>query len=182
VRSAITLSLYIAIGINPAAGQLPNVLPYAMFSPESIRQQTAAPPVLKDFAGQPRLDVQKVVVITRGEGGVIREHHRKYAVYAREKTKVQIIGGCYSACTLITAYLNKDQLCIAEGAFFAFHAARTASTGENLPYETERMYWEQPMHIRDWIDRNGGWQMLPLNGFWTMYDRDLWAMGYPRCQ
>jgi hypothetical protein len=25
------------------------------------------------------------------------------------------------------------------------------------------------------------WQALPLDGFWTMYDRDLWQMGYPRC-
>jgi hypothetical protein len=31
------------------------------------------------------------------------------------------------------------------------------------------------------IGRMGGWQSLPLNGFWTMYDRELWAMGYPKC-
>jgi hypothetical protein len=36
--------------------------------------------------------------------------------------------------------------------------------------------------IRGWIERNGGWQHLPLDGFWTMYDRDLWAMGYPKCK
>ena len=36
--------------------------------------------------------------------------------------------------------------------------------------------------IRQWIDDNGGWQNLPLNGYWTMYDRELWAMGYPKCK
>ena len=181
MRSAITLSLYIAIGINPAAGQLPNALPYAMFSPGSIRQQTAVPPVLKDLAGKPRLDMQKVVVITHGPGGLIEEHNARYNTYARERTKVRILGGCYSACTLITAHLNQEDICIAEGAFFAFHAVRSAEKGEYMAGATVKAYWQQPWRIRNWIDRNGGWENLPLDGFWTMYDRELWAMGYPKC-
>lgn len=44
------------------------------------------------------------------------------------------------------------------------------------------MYMLQPMEIRAWIDRNGVPEKLPLNGFWTMYDRGLWAMGYPKCK
>jgi hypothetical protein len=39
-----------------------------------------------------------------------------------------------------------------------------------------------PPEIRGWIDRNGGVGKLPRDGFWTMYDRDLWAIGYPRCK
>jgi hypothetical protein len=44
------------------------------------------------------------------------------------------------------------------------------------------MYQSWPIEIRHWIDRNGGHEKLPLNGFWTMYDRELWAMGYPKCK
>jgi hypothetical protein len=36
--------------------------------------------------------------------------------------------------------------------------------------------------VAGWIDRTGGWEHLPLDGYWTMYARDLWAMGYPRCE
>ena len=121
------------------------------------------------------------VVIQYGQGGVIREHHLKYADYARVGSPVEMRGPCYSACTLIPAHIGKDKLCIAQGAFFAFHQARSAKTHQVMPYETERMYWEQPEPIRDWIDAHGGWKALPLDGFWTLYDRDLWSMGYPRC-
>jgi len=43
------------------------------------------------------------------------------------------------------------------------------------------MYETYPPEIRRWIDHNGGWQNLPIDGFWTMYDHSLWALGYPRC-
>jgi hypothetical protein len=39
-----------------------------------------------------------------------------------------------------------------------------------------------PAPVRKWIDANGGYEKLPVQGFWTMYDRDLWAMGYSRCE
>jgi hypothetical protein len=44
------------------------------------------------------------------------------------------------------------------------------------------MYSQQPADIRGWIDRTGGWENLPLDGFWYLRDRELWAMGYPRCK
>jgi hypothetical protein len=176
VKGGITLAVYIAIGFIPIAfGQ--------GTSTAQMFQQTQPPPVLTVIAVKPApLVVPERIVITYGAGGVIRDHHRKYQEYVDGGKTVEIRGPCYSACTLITAYFGKDKLCIAEGAFLAFHAARTARTHEILPYETERTYWEQPTHIRDWIDRNGGWNKLPLDGYWTMYDRDLWAMGYPKCQ
>ena len=94
---------------------------------------------------------------------------------------MEIRGPCYSACTLITAYVTKAKLCIAEGAFFAFHAVRSAERHELMPAETAFAYWQQPLEIREWIDRHGGYDKLPLDGFWTMYDRELWAIGYPKC-
>jgi hypothetical protein len=38
--------------------------------------------------------------------------------------------------------------------------------------------FKMPAPVRKWIDANGGYEKLPVQGFWTMYDRDLWAMGY----
>ena len=113
---------------------------------------------------------------------MIYEHNLKFWGYRQVGNEVEIRGPCYSACTLITAYVGKDKLCIAQGAFLAFHAVRSAEKREIMPAETALTYRQQPAEIRDWIDRNGGPEKLPLDGFWTMYDRDLWAMGYPRCK
>lgn len=121
------------------------------------------------------------IVITHGAGGSIYEHNVRFMVYRNAGAMIEMRGPCYSACTLITAYVGKDKLCIAEGAFFAFHAARYANA-KLAPAETAMMYWQQPEQIRAWIDRQGGHAKLPLDGFWTMYDRDLWSFGYPRCR
>jgi hypothetical protein len=45
-----------------------------------------------------------------------------------------------------------------------------------------QMYQSYPIEIRQWIDRHGGWQKLRVLEYWTMYDRDLGAMGYPKCK
>ena len=94
-------------------------------------------------------------------------------------------GPCYSACTLITAYVPRDRLCIAEGAFMAFHSAQTNDKPPQRHADgTVQMYLTYPKVIRDWIDSQGGANNLPgpTGGWWTLYDRDLWAMGYPRCK
>jgi hypothetical protein len=117
-----------------------------------------------------------------GRGGRLDEHNWKFSAYKREKTKVEVRGLCLSACTLLTAYVAKADLCIAEGAFFAFHAVRSAEKREIMPAETRLMYYQQPTEIRAWIDRNGGPDNMPLNEWWVLPDRDLWSMGYPKCQ
>jgi hypothetical protein len=123
-----------------------------------------------------------VIVITFGGGGELKEHHDTFASYQRRGAEVEIRGPCYSACTIVTSYVAKDKLCIAEGAFLAFHAVRSNVHGEIMPDATAAMYYSFPSEIRLWIDRNGGHRNLPLNGYWTMYDRELWAMGYPKCK
>jgi len=121
------------------------------------------------------------VIIRHGQGGKLADHRQRFADYKDTKAKVELRGPCYSACTLITAYVSKADLCIAEGAFFAFHAVRSLERKELMPAQTEQMYSQQPEQIRSWIDRMGGHENLPLDGYWTMYDRDLWSMGYPKC-
>jgi hypothetical protein len=92
---------------------------------------------------------------------------------------VEVRGPCYSACTLVLAYV--EDVCIGEGAFMAFHAVRSAETGARMDWETRIAYTNMPRAVQAWIDENGGADKLPLNSFWTLHDRQLWAMGYPKC-
>ena len=122
------------------------------------------------------------VVLRYEPGGRINLHRLRFLGYQREGAKVELRGGCYSACTLITGYVPKDRLCVGEGAFLAFHSAlqmdyRTANMDATL-----EMYLTYPKHIRDWIDEKGGPTKLTPTGWWVLYDRNLWAMGYPQCR
>ena len=126
--------------------------------------------------------MQKPIVITFGRGGKVDEHRQQFAVYQSRRVKVEVRGPCYSACTLLLAYVEPDNLCIAPGAFMAFHAIRSIEHGEKMPGPTRQFIASMPELIQLWIEANGGWQTLPLDGFWTLYDRQLWQMGYPKCQ
>jgi hypothetical protein len=121
------------------------------------------------------------IVITYGGGGLVDEHNGRFYNYRNAGNEVEIRGACYSACTLVAAYIGKDKLCFAPDAFLAFHAVRSLK-GEDLPLATGVFYSQMPPDIRSWIDRTGGWQNLPLDGFWYLRDRELWEMGYPRCK
>jgi hypothetical protein len=121
----------------------------------------------------------ETVVIKFGAGGRMDAHYQLYTDYRRAKTKVEVRGPCYSACTLVLAYVQ--DICIAEGGFMAFHAVRSKETGARMDWETRMAYSSMPTTIRGWIDSNGGADNLPLNGYWTLHDRELWAMGYPKC-
>jgi hypothetical protein len=202
VKGGITLAIYIAIGITGAAfGQPkpPNVFEYAT-SPvpisthrlpssdgwlppdrrtvETVALQPKAPPAVIP----PASNLPPIVIDRRGMGGKVHEHRMIFAGYRASGASVELRGPCYSACTFVMSYVGKDKLCIGEGAFMAFHAVRSGETGVRSDAETGLMYQSWPPEIRHWIDRNGGHENLPLHGYWTMYDRDLWAMGYPRCK
>ena len=178
MKGAVTLAIYIAIGVTGAAfGQQP--VPPA--PPPTTAVQPPAIDTLISRSGAVTFTPNRVV-ITYGAGGLLWEHNLKYVGYRNAGMAVEMRGPCYSACTLITAYVGKDKLCIGQGAFLAFHQVRTATTKQIMPAETALMYWQQPEQIRDWIDLDGGHAKLPLDGFWTMYDHELWAMGYPRCE
>jgi hypothetical protein len=123
------------------------------------------------------------VVMHGGLGGWVEQHKFRFGLLKQNNATVEMRGGCWSACTLITSYIPKERLCFEKGAFLAFHAARTAevSPGPNSAV-TLWMYGSYPAEIRQWIDRHGGPDKLTVESFWTMYDHELWAMGYPRCK
>jgi hypothetical protein len=130
-------------------------------------------------------DMRKVR-IAFGPGGSIEAHRRLYNEYQNTRTEVAVTGGCYSACTLVVAHINPERLCFGEGAFLAFHAAWTTwdvATAQRHQYATNMMYMTYPPKVREWIDRQGGPDKLPGpgQGYWVMYNHEIWAMGYARC-
>ena len=194
MKGGITLAIYIAIGITGAAfGQSKTITTVAVpitgsdhaktIVPMTKPPTTAAPPSIdRGWAPGVMPDADETVVIKYGHGGSLFEHTLRFAAYRNRKSKVEIRGPCYSACTIVAAYVPKADLCIAQGAFLAFHAVRSREKQEIMPVETAFMYRLFPEDIRSWIDRTGGYQHLPLDGFWVMHDSELWAMGYPRCK
>jgi hypothetical protein len=123
------------------------------------------------------------VVLNGGRGGRVHEHQSRFWALKQQGAPVEMRGGCYSACTLITAFIPKDRLCFGEGSFLAFHMASTIEEHPRPhPHGTYLMYASYPTEIRQWIDAHGGPYKLTVETFWTMYDRDLWAIGYPRCK
>src|SRR5580765_6091704 len=84
----------------------------------------------------------ETVVIKYGPGGRMDAHYNLYADYRRAKTKVEVRGPCYSACTLVLAYVEDS--CIAEGAFMAFHAVRSVHTNARMDHETRIAYTSMP--------------------------------------
>jgi hypothetical protein len=187
VKRAISLTAYVAIAVADAAiaqsgsDHLKTVK--TTVETTGYIAPIPSPPVLKEIAVKP-VPIERppeTVEVSYGRGGRVDEHNLKYGAYRRANVYVKVTGPCYSACTLVTAYISKDKLCFAEGAFLAFHAVRSLEKREIMPAATALMYWQQPEDIRSWIDRTGGHQNLPLDGFWPLYDRELWAMGYPRC-
>jgi hypothetical protein len=124
-----------AIGITGAAfGQTkpPNVFEYAT-SPVSIVVVPIAPTV-RDTSGAPVSmgatsvspnwkpvalkpaplpapeRTPDVVVINYGKGGRVDEHKQRFADYRLTKTRVELRGPCYSACTLLLTYVEPENL------------------------------------------------------------------------
>ena len=96
---------------------------------------------------------------------------------------MEVRGPCYSACTLLLAYVAPENLCIEAGAFMAFHAIRSAEYGQRLPAATFDYYTSMPTAgPAPGSTTTAGTENLPLDGYWTMHDSELWAIGYPRCK
>jgi hypothetical protein len=125
------------------------------------------------------------VVIYEGRGGLVKEHIVRFQAIAITTAQVEIRGPCWSACTLVTSFIPKARLCFGAGSFLAFHMAKVIKTNTASVTGTYAVYAGYPSDIQDWIDHKGGWLKLPTpesRAYWTLRDRDLWAMGYSRCK
>ncbi len=113
-------------------------------------------------------------------GGSLGQYLLKFATIRDSGERVMIDGSCYSACTLVTALIPKQRICVTERAKLGFHAGWISEqNGERaISVEgTHLMYQMYPREIQRWINLHGGLgkQTLVLKG------RELTAV-YPVCK
>ena len=113
------------------------------------------------FGLLPLVLVQPSNAITRiaGDmGGPIGDYLLMFAAIRDSGEQVMIDGRCFSACTLVTALVPKDKICITERAMLGFHAGWFETNAGRVPSATgTRVLYEMyPPIIRNWIARRGG--------------------------
>jgi hypothetical protein len=97
--------------------------------------------------------------ISEDMGGPLGDYLLMFAAIRDSGEQVMIDGHCFSACTLITAVVPKDKICITERAVLGFHAGWFENrAGERVtsPTGTRVLYEMYPPMIRNWIARQGG--------------------------
>ena len=106
------------------------------------------------FGSQGGRDFRDAVEIVGDSGGFVADYALRLYEMKEAGRKVRFAGGCDSACTLFLA-LPADQTCLAEGAYFRFHApaAPSASAAAAVRAYMMRKY---PRWVRSWIAAQGG--------------------------
>ena len=97
--------------------------------------------------------------IAEDMGGSLGDYLLMFADMRDSGERVMIDGRCFSACTLVTALIPKDKICITERAALGFHAGwfeNKAGQRVTSPTGTKVLYEMYPPVIRRWIARQGG--------------------------
>ena len=102
-------------------------------------------------------------------GGEIERYMRALMAIRDSGEKLVIDGDCFSSCTLFTAMIPVERVCVTRRARLGFHAAKRADgSGRQVESRalTRAMLELYPSRIRDWLNRNGGLrsQILILRG------------------
>jgi hypothetical protein len=100
------------------------------------------------------------VRVTNDPGGEITSYVTKFENLRASGERLVIDGPCLSACTLFTAFLPRQQVCVTPRAILGFHAASYYDDTSRSLVPTRagtrlvmRLY---PQSIRNWITRHGG--------------------------
>ena len=117
--------------------------------------------------------------INDDRGGSLGQYMIMFTELRDSGQRVMIDGSCFSACTLVTALIPKERVCVTERAKLGFHASWVDESGERAISKdaTRLLYQMYPPKIQSWISRNGGLgpNTLILKG------RELMAF-YPLCK
>jgi hypothetical protein len=119
------------------------------------------------------------VRIVGDPGGEVSAYLQKYREIRDSGQRVVIDGACLSACTLLTAIIPPDRVCVTQRAMLGFHAASyyddTSRTFVPTRAGSRVVMSYYPPAIRRWIDRHGGLtpHIIQLRG------RELSAMYRP---
>ncbi len=96
----------------------------------------------------------EVRVINDEPGGSIVDHALQAMQWRERGTALRFTGRCDSACTLYLA-LPHEQTCIAEGAYFRFHAP-IADTEVSAKLALNYLMHNYPAWVSSWIEQRGG--------------------------
>lgn len=129
------------------------------------------------IGGTPTLADMRIV---NDAGGAVTTYVAKYRALTESGGRLVVDGPCLSACTLFTALVPRDRVCVTSRAALGFHAASHYDDASRTFVATRsgtdlvlRLY---PAEIRGWIERHGGLTQRIL----MMRGTDLAAL-YPSC-
>jgi hypothetical protein len=97
--------------------------------------------------------------IENDKGGSLGGYLLMFAAIRDSGERVVIDGSCFSACTLVTAMIPKDRVCITGRAKLGFHASWMDDQAGNRVISvegTQLLYQMYPPMIQRWIARRGG--------------------------
>jgi hypothetical protein len=121
------------------------------------------------------------VRVTRDLGGEVSSYIHKFETIRDSGERLVIDGPCLSACTLFTALVPRDQVCVTRRAVLGFHAATLYDSARRTLVPTRKgtslVIQLYPPEIRDWIARHGGLTPTII----MMRGRDLAAL-FKTCQ
>lgn len=97
--------------------------------------------------------------ITFDPGGVVSEFIAKYQLIQETGGRVVIDGPCISACTLVTALVDDDKVCVTKRAIMGFHSASLTLLGITRTHDSEstRLMWNMYPERVQQILLNKGW-------------------------
>ena len=97
----------------------------------------------------------ETIEISDDKGGFVTLYQQKWEKLAAQKDTVRINGICASACTLLTGYFPRKDICVTPNAVLGFHAG-------TFPFVTDILLKVYPDDIKKWIDAHGGltWQLI----------------------
>jgi hypothetical protein len=124
---------------------------------------------------------KSAVVLQLDPGGNVFQYRDRWREIAQSGEDVEIRGPCLSACTLIMGYVPKERLCFGDYASLQFHAAREGASGKLSERATWDVFRSYPNDIREWLKGRGGVPKMTA-AFWELGAKELWVMGYRRCE
>jgi hypothetical protein len=122
------------------------------------------------------------ITVTDDPGGLIWLHRGLWQEAAEKSRPVEILGRCWSACTMVMTVIPQDRICFGPEAQLGFHAAWEAGTGKPSEFATKWMFDRYPKDIQNWITKRGGVKAMSVRDFWYLTAPELWEMGYRRCE
>lgn len=91
----------------------------------------------------------ETINVSDNHGGSVVKYDARWAGLAAQGVKVDVVGPCQSACTVLLGHIPRTDICVTPTASFGFHLA-------NLQSATAILWGAYQSDIRNWITAHGG--------------------------